>query len=477
MSQKVLSDEAQKAIDIATEYAQDNNHNQLDGAHILWSILKYTEFGQDWLNINNVDISIVQKLEDSLGFWYRNDSDQTQASSTYIRIMQTAFANSSNAYITVTHLLHVVIEVDTELMAWLSENGIQASTMVLPASTPRLNEFGRDITRLARQGKLPIVIGREEEQQQITEILLRHGKNNVLLLGDPGVGKTSVIEQLAQNIVNGTVPEKLKRIRLVEISTNNLVSGTVYRGQFEERLSQILAEITEAKNIIIVIDEFHTLVGSGTTVGSSLDAANILKPALARGELTCIGITTYDDYSKHIKKDAALSRRFENVSVLEPSEEETRLILDGIVQQYEDHHSVKVETVALDMIVQLAARYLLSRRFPDKAIDILSRACSRAEIQNFSSVDSSIITSIVSELAGTPVMGQLESSMQQVLSNLQETLQQVVIGQEKAVNTVSQAIRLSLTGLRDSDRPKGVFMFVGPSGVGKTELAKSLAQI
>jgi ATP-dependent Clp protease ATP-binding subunit ClpC len=474
-----VSAQAQEALDRAMEHAQKHRHNKLDGPHIFWALLKYTEAGQDWLYNIRTDVAVIEKLEAAFEQWYGSDASETEPSSTYILIMRTAqdlAANSAMHEITPEHLLKAVIEADEMLDSWLREQGIQTSTVSISSPTPLLDELGRDLTRLARKGELPEVIGRDDELRQLIEVLLRHGKNSALLLGEPGVGKTAVVERLAQDISSGTVPPKLKRVRLIELNVSNLVAGTSYRGQLEERLQQLLVEIEQTDDVIIVIDEFHTLMGAGTTRESGLDAANVLKPALARGELTCIGITTQDEFSRYVEKDQALARRFERITVLEPNESETRSILDGIVTRYEKHHNVKVDKTALDTIVKLAAQYLTSRQFPDKAIDILGRACSRAEIQEVEQIDSKLITVIVSEMSGIPV-GQLTPDTQRMLSDLEDYLEQSVIGQEEAVSVLAKAVRLAYTGLRDPKRPKGVFMFVGPSGVGKTQLAKSVASI
>lgn len=476
-----VSTKAQQALDRATEHAQKHRHNKLDGPHILWALLKHTEAGQDWLyNVNvNTNVSIVEKLEYAFEQWYVSNADEIELSSTYILIMRTArnlAVSSGMNEITPEHLLKAVIEADGMLDRWLREQGIQTDTIAISFPTPLLDELGRDLTRLAKRHELPQVIGRDEEVRQLIEVLLRHGKNSALLLGEPGVGKTAVVERLAQDIASGKVPFKLKRVRLIELSVSNLVAGTSYRGQLEERLQQLLVEIEQTDNVIIVIDEFHTLMSAGTTRESSLDAANMFKPALSRGELTFIGITTQDEFSRYVEKDQALVRRFEQITVSEPNENETRSILDGIVQRYEKHHNVKVDETALSTIINLAEQYLTSRQFPDKAIDILGRACSRAEIQDMNRVDSCLIKMIIGEMLGAPV-GQLMPDTQRMLSNLEDHLAQSVVGQEEAVSVLSKAVRLAYMGLRDSKRPKGVFMFVGPSGVGKTQLAKSVASI
>lgn len=474
-----LTSEATDAIDKATDYAQSKGHPKLDGPHLLWALLNYTEAGKDWIDNLPNHTALLGNLEIALSKWYPENSHLTEPSPSYIhsmRIAEELATQGRSKAVSPGHLLKAVLTVDEMLGEWLQKQGISTSTISIISPTPLLDELGRDLTRLARKGELPEVIGRDDEVRQLIEVLLRHGKNSALLLGEPGVGKTAVVERLAQDISSGTVPPKLKRVRLIELNVSNLVAGTSYRGQLEERLQQLLVEIEQTDDVIIVIDEFHTLMGAGTTRESGLDAANVLKPALARGELTCIGITTQDEFSRYVEKDQALARRFERITVLEPNESETRSILDGIVPRYEKHHNVKVDKTALDTIVKLAAQYLISRQFPDKAIDILGRACSRAEIQEADQVDSQLITVIVSEMSGVPV-GQLTPDTQRMLSDLEDYLAQSVVGQEEAVSVLAKAVRLAYTGLRDPKRPKGVFMFVGPSGVGKTQLAKSVAGI
>jgi ATP-dependent Clp protease ATP-binding subunit ClpC len=471
-----LSVEAQFVLTNANDYAHNHQHALLDGAHVFLSILQNSEAGKNWLTLNASDYLIVS-LQENLNNWYLNNVDGTELSSTYIRIMKKAEEYSikfRSQEISSDHLLAAILDIDDKVTDWLGNQGIQFASISL--STPLLDELGRDLVSLAKNHQLSEVIGREDEVKQIIEILLRRGKNSVLLLGEPGVGKTAVVERLAQDILAKKVPVKLQKHRLVEINIANLISGTAYRGQFEERLQQLLLEINEAKNIIIIIDEFHTVMGAGTTRESSLDVSNILKPAIARGELTCIGITTNSEYSRYIERDQAFTRRFENVRVSEPDKFETKAILTGLVDKYEQHHNLKIDTSIIEIIVNLCAQYLPSRRFPDKAIDILGRACSRSEIQGNRYIEAKMIPQIISEIAGVPV-GHMTMETRVMLNSLEEKLSQTVIGQQHAISVLTKAIRLSYAGLRDSNRPKGVFMFIGPSGVGKTQLAKSIAEV
>lgn len=392
-----------------------------------------------------------------------------------MRAAQDNATTSGTSVITSSHLLKAVFETDSLLQDWLKEQGVHTLSVKIAAPTPLLDELGRDLTQAAKRSELPLVVGREEEVRQLTEILLRHGKNSALLLGLPGVGKTAVVERLAQDIAKGQVPSKLAAIRLVELNIGNFIAGTSYRGELEERIQRLLQEIQQTDDVIVVIDEFHMLMGAGKTGDSSIDVANILKPALARGDLTCIGITTFDEYTRYVEGDGAFARRFEKVMISEPSESDTRQILAGIVPRYEKHHGLDVQASALDKIVELAAQYLPMRQFPDKAIDILGIACSRAELQHLHVVRPELVATIVSEFAGVPV-GQMTSDTQILLTNIEGHLAQEVVGQDAAISVVAKAVRLAYAGLRDSNRPRGIFLFVGPSGVGKTQLAKSLSK-
>ncbi|MBE9128993.1 MULTISPECIES: ATP-dependent Clp protease ATP-binding subunit [unclassified Coleofasciculus] len=400
-----------------------------------------------------------------------------------------------------------------------------------------LEEFGRNLTRLASEGKLDPVVGRAKEIERVVQILGRRTKNNPVLLGEPGVGKTAIAEGLAQRIIAQDIPEILENKQVISLDMGALVSGTRFRGDFEERLKQIMEEVRQSGNIILVIDEVHTLVGAGSVEGG-MDAANILKPALARGELQCIGATTLDEYRKHIERDAALERRFQPIRVGEPSVEETIEILYGLRDAYEQHHRVEIADEALEAAAKLSDRYISDRYLPDKAIDLIDEAGSRVHLMHFQSspatkelkqqvrqvtkekeeavklqdfekaaqlrdreteletelkavteqnvemqestsvhaaiVDEQDIAHIVSSWTGVPV-NKLTESESVMLLHLEDTLHQRLIGQEEAVTAVSRAIRRARVGLKDPNRPIASFIFSGPTGVGKTELAKSLA--
>src|SRR5919112_175239 len=367
------------------------------------------------------------------------------------------------------------------------------------SSTPTLDEHSRDLTMMAREGKLDPVIGRSEEVEMTVEILSRRTKNNPVLIGDPGVGKTAIVEGLAQRIVNDEVPETLAGKRVLQLDLSGIVAGTQYRGQFEERLKKVIDEAREnPEGQILFIDELHTVVGAGAAEGS-MDASNMLKPALARGELHVVGATTVDEYRKNVEKDAALERRFQPVLVGEPSVDDTIDILRGLKDRYEAHHRVKITEEAIIAAAELSDRYIADRFLPDKAIDLMDQAAAPEDFekaqdfkgriqelqdrlgafkggrQSAAEVTAEDIAEVVSRATGIPV-SQLTEEERERLLRLEGQLHERVVGQEEAVSAIAEAIRRARAGLADPNRPIGSFLFLGPTGVGKTELARTLAE-
>ena len=344
--------------------------------------------------------------------------------------------------------------------------------------TPTLDKYSRDLTRLAKQGKLDPVIGRAQEIETTIEVLSRRTKNNPVLIGEPGVGKTAIVEGLAQKIQEGSVPASLRGKRLLELSLSSMVAGSRYRGEFEERVENVLKEIHAHKeSVLVFIDELHSVVGAGGSEGG-LDASNILKPALARGELHLIGATTLNEYQKHIEKDAALERRFQPIIVNEPSVEDSIAIITGLLPKYEIHHAVKITGDAVKSAVELSDRYMTQRFLPDKAIDLLDQAASRVRIQGGEKADLTVtdanIAEVLAKLTGIPVTELTQEEKTRLLA-LEERLRERVVGQEAAITAVANAIRVSRAGFAERHSPIATFLFLGPTGVGKTELAKALA--
>lgn len=414
------------------------------------------------------------------------------------------------------------------------QNGKLAKKKNLEA-TPTLNQYSRDLTQLAKEGGLDPVIGREEEMQRVIQILSRRSKNNPCLIGEPGVGKTAVVEGLAQNIVSGMVPDSVLNKRVVTLDLSGMVAGSKYRGEFEERIKKVLAEVKKAGNILLFIDELHTIIGAGGAEGA-IDASNILKPSLARGEIQLIGATTIEEYRKYIEKDAALERRFQPVTVEKPDEEQAVAILTGLRPQYEAHHHVKITDEGIRAAVQMSERYINDRNLPDKAIDLMDEAASRVRLGSFKTpkqmketeqrireldiileeavrglrlgdakaareekeellkrhakqikkyhkdaekkeplVNENEIAEVVSSWTKIPVK-KLTADESAKLAKLEKTLHKRVIGQEEAVSAVAKAVRRGRVGLKDPNRPIGSFLFLGPTGVGKTEISKALAE-
>ena len=446
-----------------------------------------------------------------------------------------------------TRLLHTmgvnIRKLQNEVLAAMGEevanprdNGNARSRNEAATGTPTLDQYSRDLTEMARQGVMDPVVGREDEIGRVIQILSRRTKNNPCLIGEPGVGKTAVVEGLAQRITQGLVPEKMKNRRLVVLDLSGMVAGSKYRGEFEERIKKVITEVMEHPGILLFIDELHTIIGAGGAEGA-LDASNILKPSLSRGEIQIIGATTIEEYRKHIEKDAALERRFQPVNVEEPTREQTVEILKGLRSRYEDHHKVKITDEAVEAAVKLSARYINDRFLPDKAIDLIDEAASKVRLYGFTRpdsigkleqqikktadekekaileetydragelrkeqqrleerkiklerrymreslkkeriVDAEEIAQVVSEWTKIPVQRISEGEGEKLLK-LESLLHQRVIGQDEAVAALSRAVKRGRVGLKDPNRPIGSFLFLGPTGVGKTELSKALSEV
>jgi len=489
------SPRAKKVIEYAIEEARALNHNYVGTEHILLGLLRESEG-----IAAQVLISLGLKLED-----VRQE------------ILNLLGAGSDGAPAALDMKLGPVMGRKPK------------------SKTPALDSFGRDLTELATNDELDPVIGRKNEIERLIQILCRRTKNNPVLLGEAGVGKTAIVEGLSQQIVNKQVPEILKDKRVVVLDLAMMVAGTKYRGQFEERIKAVINEVVRAKNVVLFIDELHTLVGAGGAEGA-IDAANVLKPALSRGEVQCIGATTLDEYRKHIEKDGALERRFQTIIVEPPSKDETLEILRGLQDRYEAHHKVKFSDEALYQAVELSSRYISGRCLPDKAIDVVDEAGARVRLKNMAVppdlteieekivklqkekdeavrsadyeraaalrdeaqqllsektqlhkkwyeenkettgvVDIEIIAEVVSKMTGVPLT-RLEKKEAQRLLELEVELHKRVVSQDEAINAIAKAVRRARSGIKDPNRPMGSFIFLGPSGVGKTLLAKSLAE-
>ncbi|MCL4149158.1 UNVERIFIED_CONTAM: hypothetical protein GTU68_031971 [Idotea baltica] len=346
------------------------------------------------------------------------------------------------------------------------------------SKTPVLDNFGRDLTKAAEDNKLDPIVGREKEIERVAQILSRRKKNNPVLIGEPGVGKTAIAEGLALRIIQRKVSRVLYNKRVVTLDIASLVAGTKYRGQFEERMKAVMAELEKSPDVILFIDELHTIVGAGGASGS-LDASNIFKPALARGEVQCIGATTLDEYRQYIEKDGALERRFQKVMVEPTTVEETAIILENIKSKYEDHHNVNYTEEAILACVKLSDRYISDRYFPDKAIDVLDEAGSRVHITNIhvpqNILDLEDVAAVVSMMTGVPVT-KIAAGELAKLKTMGKQLKDVIIGQDGAIDKLVKAIKRSRLGLKDPEKPIGSFIFLGQTGVGKTEMAKALAR-
>ncbi len=561
-----FSEKANLALNYCIEEAQSLSHTWIGSEHILLGILKEgTSAAAQLLEEKNVTYDgVLDIIKEKLGTGNSSvkldPNDFTPRAKHTIQLAAAERDALHTSYIGTEHLLLALLEDEDSyayaIVAQLGADPGDISEAVMNdaanersggeksgagspkhgrKSTKTLEQFGRDLTGLAKQGKIDPVIGREKEIERVVQILSRRTKNNPCLIGEPGVGKTAVAEGLALKISEGEVPEMLKDKRIFSLDLTGMLAGTKYRGDFEERIKNAIDEVKNNSDIILFIDELHTIVGAGATEGSS-DAANILKPSLARGDFQVIGATTLNEYRKYIEKDAALERRFQPVNVGEPSQDESIEILKGLRDKYEAHHKVKITDEAIDAAVKLSARYINDRYLPDKAIDLVDEAASRVRLNAYTAPDelkeieneikeqegelesavntqefercaeirdkikqlkqkkdelkeewkessrkisgevtAEDIAKIVSMWTGVPVVQLTEEESRRLLK-LEETLHERVIGQSEAVSSVARAIRRGRVGLKDPKRPIGSFIFLGPTGVGKTELTKALAQ-
>tara|TARA_B100001750_G_scaffold248379_1_gene278895 strand:+ start:4705 stop:7212 length:2508 start_codon:yes stop_codon:yes gene_type:complete len=552
-----FSERARRVLSLAQEEAQHFNHNYIGTEHVLLGLVREPEgVGTRVLISMGIDLSKVRSaVEFIIGRGEKpttGDVGLTPRAKKVIELAVDEARQMSHQYIGTEHLLIGLLREGEGVAAGVLESlGVSldksrdATTKILneggqksgsrsSTKTPTLDQLGVDLTVMAKKGDLDPVVGRSKEIERVIQILSRRTKNNPVLIGEPGVGKTAIVEAMAQRIVSGDVPESLAGMRLVTLDMGALVAGTKYRGEFEERLKKVVDEMRTAKNTILFIDEMHTLVGAGAAEGA-VDASNILKPSLARGEIQTIGATTLDDYRKHIERDPALERRFQPVTVEEPSSDDTAEILKGVKAAYEAHHNLKITDEAIYAAANLASRYIADRFLPDKAIDLIDEAASRVRIKasstplsvkeamialervrtekdtavesgnfDFASemrerevslaeriakleqewqkertdvepqVTEEDIAQVVSMWTNIPVM-RLAKEETARLIHMEEAMHDRIIGQDEAIVTVSKAVRRARAGLKDPRRPIGNFLFLGPTGVGKTELVRTLS--
>ena len=496
---KRFTDKANTALNMAMEAAQEMGHTYVGTEHILLGLLREGS-GVAAAVLSGRGITALrygQRLQAAQSRGHHSTLTVEDFTPRAKAAMENATAQAAMAQQKLAgteHLLTAILRDDTGVAVrlltqldgrpqeLLSELARVSNPIASPAPkaapksgrTPTLDQFGRDLTAMARAGQLDPVIGREEETQRVIRILCRRTKNNPCLIGEPGVGKTAVAEGLAQRIVAGDVPEPLREKRLLSLDLTGMVAGTKYRGDFEERVKNALAEVSRVGDVLLFIDELHNLIGAGAAEGA-VDAANILKPVLARGELQLVGATTIDEYRRHIEKDAALERRFQPIMVAEPTAEQTCAVLRGLREKYEAHHQVGITEDAIAAAVELAVRYVTDRFLPDKAIDLLDEAAAQVRLRGGDEVDAADIAAVVAGWTGIPLR-QITCEEGARLQSLEETLHRRLVGQEEAVTAVARAVRRGRVGLRDPNRPAGSFLFLGPTGVGKTELCKALAE-
>lgn len=554
---KRFTERARRVIILAREEAERHHHEYLGTEHILLGMLKdgggiaITVLQKAGLSIDQIRLEVERHLPRNANSLIVGEIPFTPKAKKVLEYAVEEARLMGHNYIGTEHLLLGLLKekegIAAKVLNTLGIRLVETREKILnllqePATktkekskTPALDEFGRDLTELAQAGKLDPVIGREDEIERVVQILCRRTKNNPVLIGEPGVGKTAIVEGLAQRIMNKEVPQLLFEKRVVALDLGALVAGTKYRGQFEARMKAIMKEIVQAENIMIFIDELHTLVGAGAAEGS-VDASNMLKPALSRGEIQCIGATTLDEYRKYIEKNGALERRFQSIIVDPPSLEESIEILKGLKDRYETHHRLRIPDSSIEQAVKLSARYVTDRYLPDKAIDVMDEAGARVRLQRItpppmvrelqrkindvvrvkkdkienqefekavelrdeeeevrrqiedlkreweeSQDDSELVVGeediayVVSRMTGIP-LSKIEEAESRRLLNMEADLHKRVVGQDEAITMVTRAIRRARAGLGDPKRPVGTFIFLGPTGVGKTELARALAE-
>ncbi len=549
---RYINDKLREVLERAGESLKDYRQNLLRPEHVLLAILEDEE-GEVVKILKSMDKeidSIVDELDELVSSYYGvyyGDSSNIYMSKELSEVLESAKKEAKmfgKTKVTPIHFFLALLKSTLQVSNILRKYGIDYDEVLRKLKEMQergelddgnvLAKYTIDLTKMAKEGKLTPLIGREKELQRIIEILTRKTKNNPVLVGDPGVGKTAIVEGLAQRIVKGEVPDQLKGKVVLALDMGRILAGTKYRGEFEERLKSVIDEIKKlGDKVILFIDELHTIVGAGAAEGA-MDAANILKPALARGELRCIGATTVEEYRKHIEKDKALARRFQPVYIGEPSEEETIEILKGLRESYEKHHGVRITDEALEAAVKLSSRYITERFLPDKAIDLIDEASSKVKLrkstkdprivemeEKMKKVEEDIdeltvksrykeacekkkelfdlkkeyekmkeelgykedntvteddIAKVVESWTGIPATKLVESEREKLLK-LEELIHQRIVDQEEAVKVIADTIRKARAGIKDPRRPIGVFLFLGPTGVGKTELAKALAEV
>ncbi len=495
-----LSPAGTQVVKAATRLSVDHHQSYLGVEHLALAIaeLRRAELGKAFAD-QKIDLaSFLGSLHDEiLAAEGGSNSVDIAPTPRYREILHQASriaARADRDLVEPAHMLRAVLREGRSVPVFLLralevdptalEDALESEPEPGPTPTPLLDKFGRDLTRLAARNQLSPIVGREREMDLLAQVLLRRNKNNPVLLGEAGVGKTAVVEGFVQRLVDPSCPEPLRNRRIVELSVGSLVAGTKFRGEFEERILGIADEVAENPNVILFLDEIHTLVGAGAAGRDSLDASNILKPALARGEMRCIGATTIGEYRRFIEADPALERRFEKVLVDEPSRHESLEILRHVRPYLESHHDVEILSEALEEAVDLTTRHVLDRRLPDKALDALDQACACRRLQRYTEADAeqhvrvaaADIASTVSQWTGIP-LEKISGEAARSLFNLEDELRQRVIGQDHAVRAVARTVLTAKAGLAEPNRPLGVFFFAGPTGVGKTHLAKSLAEV